>query len=106
VLSNNTKTATTEPNPQSASWTLMKREDYDWIDLYCPQCGSERVFMLVVRLHPVRELAEAELTQAIAVGMVIEDGNYFLQKTISCLDCDATTKFTEPIESPWAPRPN
>jgi hypothetical protein len=84
----------------------MKREDYDSTDPYCPQCGSERILMLVVRLQPVRELTEAELAKAIAVGVVIEDGNYFLQKTISCLDCDATTKFTEAAESPWAPRPN
>jgi hypothetical protein len=84
----------------------MTREEYDWTDPYCPHCGSEKIFMHVVRLHPVWELTQAELAQAMAAGVVIEDGNYFLQKTICCLDCDVTTKFTEPAESPWAPRPN
>ena len=62
--------------------------------------------MLVVRLHPVRELTQAELARAVTAGVVAEDGNYFLQKMICCLDCDVNTKFAEPAEYPWGPRPS
>jgi uncharacterized protein (DUF983 family) len=56
----------------------MKREEDDWTDPYCPHCGSGKIFMLVVRLQPVRELTLEELAQAMAAGVVIEDGRYFL----------------------------
>jgi hypothetical protein len=62
--------------------------------------------MLVVRLQPVRELTLEELLQAVTDGIIIEDGNYFLKKLICCRDCNTTTRFTEPAESPWASRPN
>jgi hypothetical protein len=62
--------------------------------------------MLVVRLQPVRELTPEELDQAMAAGAVIEDGNYFLQKSICCRNCETITRFTEPAQSPWDLREN
>ncbi len=102
----NTKASPTRAGGGSTTSTEMTREKYDWTDPYCPHCGSGKVFMLVVRLELVRELTIEELAQAMAAGVVIEDGNYFLQKIICCRDCGTTTKFTDPVESPWAPRPS
>jgi hypothetical protein len=102
----NTKPSGTKLDRKSAGVTLMTREEYDWSEPYCPHCGSGKIFMLVVRLHPVRALPPVELAKAMAAGVVVEGENYYLQKKLFCLDCDATTKFTEPAETPWAPRPN
>ena len=101
-----TKASASKLGRQSTSVTLMTREEYDWSDPYCPHCGSAKIFMLVVRLNPVRELTRAEFAKATAAGVVVEGDNYYLQEMICCLDCDVTTKFTEPAETPWAPRPS
>lgn len=96
----NTKASGTKLDRKSTSTTLMKREEYDWRDPYCPNCGSGKIFMLVVRLQPIRELTQVELAKATVAGVVVEGENYYLQKVICCLECDATTRFTEPTESP------
>ena len=73
----------------------MPREDFDWSDPRCPQCGEEDFIVRCAEVRPVRKLTKRTLAQAIAAGMLIEDGKYYLQDKIYCITCNTATTFTD-----------
>ena len=74
----------------------MPREDYDWSDPRCPQCGEENFIFRCAEVKPVRKLTKRTLAEAIAAGLLVEDGKYFLQNKLYCVKCNTATRFTDP----------
>ena len=91
-------TKRTAPNKKRAEMkqASMPREDFDWSDPHCPQCGAEDFIVHCVEVRPVRKFTKRTLAQAIAAGLLIEDGKYFLQDIIHCVVCSTVTAFTDP----------
>ena len=74
----------------------MRREDYDWSDPHCPQCGVDNFIVRCAEVKPVRIFTKRTLAQAIASGLLVEGGKYYLQDTIHCIACNTVTTFTGP----------
>jgi predicted RNA-binding Zn-ribbon protein involved in translation (DUF1610 family) len=74
----------------------MPREDYDWSDPRCPQCGVDNFIVRCAEVRPVRKFTKRTLAQAIDAGLLVEDGKYHLQDKICCVACNTATKFTDP----------
>lgn len=74
----------------------MPREDYDWSDPRCPQCGFENFIVRCSEVKPVRKFTKRALAQAIAAGLLVQDGRYFSQNILYCFACNTATKFIDP----------
>jgi hypothetical protein len=74
----------------------MPREDFDWSDPHCPQCGVENFIVRCAEVRPVREFTKRTLAQAIAAGLLVEGCKYYLQDKIYCIACNTATTFTDP----------
>src|ERR1035438_5418067 len=95
----------TDPNQKLTDMeqASMTREEFDWSDPHCPQCGEEIIIIRSVRVRPVGEITKRTLEQAIAAGLFVEDGKYLLQDKIYCVVCNTATTFTDCL-STFVPR--
>ena len=95
----------THPNqkPTDMKQASMPCGEFDWSDPRCPQCGEGKIIIRSVRVRPVRELTKRTLAQAIAAGLLVEDGKYLLQDKIYCVVCNTATTFTDCL-STFVPR--
>ena len=46
----------------------LPREDYDWSDPRCPQCGVDNFIVRCSEVRPVRKFTKRTLAEAVAAG--------------------------------------
>src|ERR1035441_5159093 len=46
----------------------LPREDYDWSDPRCPQCGIDNFIVRCSEVRPVRKFTKRTLAEAVAAG--------------------------------------
>jgi predicted RNA-binding Zn-ribbon protein involved in translation (DUF1610 family) len=90
------KNGSANKKPTDMKQASMPRENYDWSDPRCPQCGAESFIVRCSEVRPLRKFTKRTLAQAIAAGLLVEGGRYYSRDKIHCFACNTATKLTDP----------